>query len=153
MMTAEGPKLVEFNARFGDPECQALMMRLQSDIVPYLAAVAAGDLASLEPPQWRKEAAICIVLAAKGYPQAPQTGSEILGADADFGDDVMIFHAGTARRADGALVAAGGRVLNVCARGADLRAARERAYAAIEAIDWPGGFHRTDIGARALGQA
>ncbi|HEY5072084.1 MAG TPA: phosphoribosylamine--glycine ligase [Caulobacteraceae bacterium] len=150
MLTTEGPKLVEFNARFGDPECQVLMLRLRSDIVPYLMAAARGGLAELEPPRWREEAAICVVLAANGYPGAPRTGTVIRGAEADLGDDVMVFHAGVARRADGALVAAGGRVLNVCARGANLRIARERAYAAIDRIDWKGGFHRTDIGWRAL---
>ena len=91
-----------------------------------------------------------MVLAARGYPEAPHAGSVIAGAEADFGDDVVVFHAGTARREDGALVAAGGRVLNVCARGADLAEARARAYAAIARIDWPEGFHRTDIGWRGL---
>ena len=150
MLTAEGPKLVEYNARFGDPECQVLMLRLKSDLVPYLMGAATGRLAELDPPQWRDEAAICVVLAAKGYPEAPEGGTPIKGADADFGEDVAVFHAGTARGADGALVAAGGRVLNVCARGATLKEARERAYAAVDAIDWPGGFHRRDIGWRAL---
>jgi phosphoribosylamine--glycine ligase len=150
MVTADGPKLVEFNARFGDPETQVQMLRLQSDIVPYLLAAATGRLAGLEPPRWRAEAAVCVVLAAKGYPEAPQTGTVIAGAEADFGPDVVVFHAGTRRREDGALVAAGGRVLNVCATGATVAEARRRAYAAIARIDWPGGFHRTDIGARAL---
>lgn len=149
MLTGEGPKLVEFNARFGDPECQPLMLRLESDIVPYLAGAARGDLARVAAPRWRDEWAICVVLAAKGYPEAPQSGSVISGAEADFGDDVVIFHAGTARRDDGALIAAGGRVLNVCARGPNLKVARDRAYEAIGNIDWPGGFHRSDIGARA----
>jgi len=150
MVTADGPKLVEFNARFGDPECQVLMLRLQSDLVPYLKAVATGRLAELPAPQWRDEAAVCVVLAARGYPEAPRSGSTIAGAEADFGPDVTVFHAGTRRREDGALVAAGGRVLNVCALGADVAEARQRAYAAIALIDWPEGFHRTDIGWRAL---
>jgi phosphoribosylamine--glycine ligase len=150
MVTDDGPKLVEFNARFGDPETQVLMLRLQSDIVPYLLAAATGRLAGLEPPRWRTEAAVCVVLASKGYPDAPQTGSVIAGAEADFGPDVVVFHAGAKRREDGALVAAGGRVLNVCATGATVAEARTRAYAAISRIDWPGGFHRTDIGARGL---
>ena len=150
MVTAAGPKLVEFNARFGDPECQVLMLRLESDLVPYLKAVATGRLAELPAPQWRDEAAVCVVLAARGYPEAPQSGSTIAGAEADFGPHVTVFHAGTRRREDGALVAAGGRVLNVCALGADVAEARERAYAAIGRIDWPEGFHRTDIGWRAL---
>jgi len=150
MVTAEGPKLVEFNARFGDPECQVLMLRLESDIVPYLLAAATGRLAELQAPTWRDDAAICVVLAAGGYPDAPRAGSVIKGAEADFGPDVVVFHAGTRRREDGALVAAGGRVLNVCATGATVAEARERAYAAIARIDWPEGFHRTDIGWRAL---
>jgi phosphoribosylamine--glycine ligase len=150
MATPEGPKLVEFNARFGDPECQVLMLRLKSDIVPYLRAAATGRLNGVREPAWRPEAAICVVLAARGYPDSPVSGSVIRGAEQDFGPDVVVFHAGTDRRPDGTLVAAGGRVLNVCALGADLETARERAYAAIAAMDWPGGFHRTDIGWRAL---
>ncbi|HKT52875.1 MAG TPA: phosphoribosylamine--glycine ligase [Caulobacteraceae bacterium] len=152
MLTADGPKLIEFNARFGDPECQVLMLRLEDDIVPYLVAAATGALAGMAEPRWRAEAAICVVLAARGYPDAPEGGSVIHGAEADFGSEVVVFHAGTTRREDGALVAAGGRVLNVCARGATLMEARERAYAAVTRIDWPQGFHRTDIGWRALGR-
>jgi len=150
MVTADGPKLVEFNARFGDPECQVQMLRLESDLVPYLVAAATGRLAGATPPVWRREAAICVVLASKGYPGAPETGSLIRGAEVDFGPNVVVFHAGTARRNDGALIAAGGRVLNVCALGVDVAEARARAYGAIERIDWPGGYHRTDIGWRAL---
>jgi phosphoribosylamine--glycine ligase len=149
MLTPTGPKLVEYNARFGDPECQVLMLRLKSDLVPLLYAAATGALATASAPQWRDEAAICVVLAAKGYPEAPQTGSAILGADQDFGDGVQVFHAGTVLE-DGVLKAAGGRVLNVCALGATLAQARARAYAAIDKIDWPGGFHRRDIGWRGL---
>ncbi len=150
MLTPTGPRLVEFNARFGDPECQVLMMRLESDVVPYLLAAARGGLADLPAPIWRDEAAICVVLAAKGYPQAPQAGSVIGLPDGVPDEGVVIFHAGTARREDGALVAAGGRVLNVCARGRDLAEARARAYGAIDRVDWPEGFHRRDIGWRAL---
>ena len=150
MATAAGPRLVEFNARFGDPECQVLMLRLQSDLVPYLHAAATGRLSALPPPVWRDEAAICVVLAARGYPDAPEKGSTILGLGSDFGEGVAVFHAGTAQRPDGQIVAAGGRVLNVCARGATLAEARARAYAAVAKIDWPEGFHRTDIGWRAL---
>jgi phosphoribosylamine--glycine ligase len=149
MLTSAGPKLVEFNARFGDPECQVLMLRLDGDIVPYLLGCATGALAGLPPPQWIDGAAVCVVLAAEGYPDAPQSGGAITGADADFGPDVTVFHAGTASK-DGALTAAGGRVLNVCARGPDIRNARDRAYAAVDAIDFPTGFHRRDIGWRAL---
>jgi len=150
MATRHGPKLVEFNVRFGDPECQALMLRLESDLVPYLLAAATGRLKDMPPPVWRDAAAICVVLAAKGYPGAPHAGGAIRGADADFGRDVVVFHAGTKRDADGTLRAAGGRVLNVCARAATLREARDKAYAAIGTIDFPDGFHRSDIGWRAL---
>ncbi len=152
MATADGPKLVEFNARFGDPECQVLMLRLESDLVPYLMACATGTLDQMPPPIWRKEAAVCVVLAAKGYPDAPIAGSEIKGAEQDFGPDVIVFHAGTSRDSAGTLRAAGGRVLNVCARGSTFEDAQARAYAAVAKIDWPGGFHRTDIGWRAIGR-
>jgi phosphoribosylamine--glycine ligase len=151
MATKDGPKLVEFNVRFGDPECQALMLRLESDLVPYLVACAEGRLAEMPPPVWRDEAAICVVLAAKGYPEKPVAGGEIRGADADFGPQVAVFHAGTKLDETGVLRAAGGRVLNVCARAATLREARDEAYAAIERIDFADGFCRTDIGWRALG--
>jgi phosphoribosylamine--glycine ligase len=153
MLTPEGPKLVEYNARFGDPETQVLMLRLKSDLLPYLHACATGRLAELPRLEWRDEAAICVVMAARGYPEAPLKGAEIRGADADFGPDVVVFNAGASVDADGTLRAAGGRVLNICARGPDLKIARERAYAAIARIDWPEGFYRSDIGWRALGRA
>ena len=150
MVTKDGPRLVEFNARFGDPETQVLMLQLQSDLVPYLVAAAAGRLPELPAPAWNGKAAVCVVLASNGYPDAPQTGSVIRGAEADFGPDVVVFHAGTKRREDGVLVAAGGRVLNVCGAGATLEDARANAYGAIARIDWPGGFWRTDIGRRVV---
>jgi len=150
MVGADGPKLVEFNARFGDPECQALMLRLESDLLPYLHAAATGGLAGLAAPEWREEAAVCVVLAAEGYPEAPVTGGLIEGAEAEFGPDVAVFHAGVRREADGSLRAAGGRVLNVCALGRDVAEARARAYAAVDRISFPSGFHRRDIGWRAL---
>jgi phosphoribosylamine--glycine ligase len=150
MATKHGPKLVEFNVRFGDPECQALMLRLESDIVPYLKACATGTLNQLPAPAWRDEAAVCVVVAAQGYPEAPKSGGEIRGAEQDFGPDVVVFHAGTRREADGTLRAAGGRVLNVCARAPDLKAALAKAYRAVDAIDFPDGFCRRDIGWRAL---
>ena len=150
MLTERGPRLVEYNARFGDPECQVLMLRLKSDLVPFLYAAATGTLDQAPVPEWHNEAAICVVLAAKGYPDSPKSGSLIRGAEQDFGEGVEVFHAGTIRDAEG-LKAAGGRVLNVCARGATLAEAREKAYAAVDAIDWPEGFHRRDIGWRALG--
>ena len=151
LMVEDGrPRLVEYNARFGDPECQVLMLRLKSDLVPYLLASAKGGLRDLPAPQWYDQAAVCVVFAAKGYPDSPLTGSIIRGADQDFGPDVTVFHAGTMRAEDGSLRAAGGRVLNVCARGASTQEARDKAYAAIAQIDWPGGFYRSDIGWRAL---
>lgn len=150
MATSEGPKVVEFNARFGDPECQVLMMRFDGDILPLLLACARGDLTQAPAPRFKDGTVICVVMAAKGYPDSPLEGSVIRGADQDFGPYVEVFHAGTKKRDDGTLVAAGGRVLNVCAYGADIAEARERAYEAIARIDWPGGFNRTDIGWRAL---
>src|SRR5262245_42567651 len=107
MLTAEGPKLVEYNARFGDPECQVLMLRLESDIVPYLHACATGRLAELGEPRWSRKAAICVVMAADGYPESPVTGSIIRGVDAEFEDQVAVFHAGTTRDPDGTLRASG----------------------------------------------
>jgi phosphoribosylamine--glycine ligase len=150
MATAEGPKVVEYNARFGDPECQVLMMRLAGDIVPVLLACARGDVSKVTPPAFKPQTVICVVMAAKGYPDSPLEGSIIRGAEQDFGPHVQVFHAGTRRRPDGQLVAAGGRVLNVCAEGDDIAQARERAYEAVRKIDWPGGFSRSDIGWRAL---
>ncbi|MGN6208440.1 phosphoribosylamine--glycine ligase [Asticcacaulis sp.] len=144
------PRLVEYNARFGDPECQVLMLRLKSDIVPYLLAAATGGLKNLPAPQWHDDPAVCVIYAAKGYPDSPLTGSVIRGAEQDFGPDVTVFHAGTSRGEDGSLRAAGGRVLNICARGKTLQEARDKAYEAISDIDWPGGFYRTDIAWRAL---
>lgn len=152
MVSPAGPKLIEFNTRFGDPECQTLMRRLESDLAPVLLAAAKGDLATAPALVFDPRPAVTVVLAAQGYPEAPLTGSIIRGlAAAEAMEDVEIFHAGTRRDEDGALRAAGGRVLNVTATGASLRAAAGRAYEAVAAIDWPGGFHRTDIGWRALG--
>jgi phosphoribosylamine--glycine ligase len=148
MLTDAGPQLIEFNARFGDPECQVLMLRLESDLLPYLQAAATGGLANLPPPVWRNEAAVCVVLAADGYPDAPVSGGLIEGAEAEFGPEVAVFHAGTRRVKDGALTASGGRVLNVCARGPTVEAARANAYAALDRISLAGGRFRRDIGAR-----
>lgn len=150
MATRDGPKLVEFNARFGDPECQVLMLRLESDLVPYLMACAAGTLDRAPQPVWRDEAAICVVLAAEGYPGAPKAGGAIRGVEADLGPAVVIFQAGTRRDAEGVLRAAAGRVLNVCARAPSLKSARDLAYDAVAAIDFADGFCRSDIGWRAL---
>ncbi|MEL7028296.1 MAG: phosphoribosylamine--glycine ligase [Pseudomonadota bacterium] len=152
MITGEGPKLVEYNARFGDPEAQILMMRLKGDLLPALLACATGDLAG-QSLEWRSDAAITVVMAAEGYPGAYGKGEPIAGIDAaDADPDVQIFHAGTAI-ADGRLVSNGGRVLNICALGPDLETAAARAYAAVDKIDWPGGFVRRDIGWRALTSA
>jgi phosphoribosylamine--glycine ligase len=150
MATRHGPKLIEFNARFGDPECQVLMLRLESDLVPYLMACATGRLHEMPEPRWRDEHAVCVVLATEGYPGKAEAGSVIRGLDQDFGEGVVVFQAGTSAGPDGAILAGAGRALNVCATGADLAEARERAYGAIALIDWPQGFHRTDIGWRAL---
>ena len=152
MATRHGPKLVEFNARFGDPECQVLMLRLESDLVPYLVACANGTLRHMPKPKWREEDAVCVVLATEGYPGPAKAGSEIKGAGQDFGPDVVVFVAGASNGPDGELLAGAGRALNVCALGQDLGEARERAYGAVALIDWPQGFHRTDIGWRALGR-
>jgi phosphoribosylamine--glycine ligase len=150
MLTAQGPKLIEYNVRFGDPECQPLMMRLQSDLVPALLAARDGVLDRVDL-RWYDQAAICVVMAANGYPNDPQRGTEIRGLDRAGADpDVKIFHAGTKRDA-ARLLADGGRVLGVTAIGRDLAAARDRAYHATDLIDWPGGFCRHDIGKRGTG--
>ncbi|MDN2567928.1 phosphoribosylamine--glycine ligase [Aquibium sp. A9E412] len=149
MITAGGPQLIEYNVRFGDPECQVLMLRLDDDLLPLLVAAAEGRLAG-HAPRWCDEVALTVVMAAAGYPGRLRTGGTIAGLEAAAaGEDVAIFHAGTALR-DGRLVAAGGRVLNVCARGPDIAAARERAYAAVDRVEWADGFCRRDIGWRAL---
>ena len=149
MITAQGPKLIEYNVRFGDPETQVLMMRLDSDLLTAMIATAEGTLETLDL-KWRGEAALTVVMAANGYPGTPEKGTEIRGlTGAGAVEGVKIFHAGTRR--DGArLLADGGRVLNVTARGATVAEAQARAYAAIARIDWPGGFCRKDIGWRAI---
>jgi phosphoribosylamine---glycine ligase len=147
MLTEQGPKLLEYNVRFGDPECQVLMMRLRSDLLPALIATRDGILKEVDL-RWYDEAALCVVMAARGYPEDPQRGSEIRGLDAAASDpEVKIFHAGTRRDGD-RLLADGGRVLGVTALGRDLAAARERAYGAVDKIQWPEGFCRRDIGLR-----
>ncbi len=150
ILTAEGVKLIEFNVRFGDPECQALLPRLMSDLLPALQAAYDGELKNFDL-RWNDVASIAVVMAARGYPEAPQRGSEIRGLDqAAAAPGVQIFHAGTEADANGRIRAAGGRVLNICATGTDLRAARDAAYEAVRLIDWPEGFCRHDIGWRAL---
>jgi phosphoribosylamine---glycine ligase len=149
MITDEGPKLIEYNVRFGDPETQVLMLRLESDLLAALLATADGMLGSLEL-RWCKDAALTVVMAANGYPGPPQLGSEIEGLEtAAAAEGVEIFHAGT-RREGSRFFANGGRVLSVTALGRTVGEAQARAYAAIAKIDWPGGFCRTDIGWRAV---
>ena len=150
MITASGPKLIEYNVRFGDPEAQVLLPRLKTDLLDLLEATARGDLTGVVP-EWREEACLTVVMAARGYPVSVETGSEIRGVDGIDSDDVVVFHAGT-RREGGRLVANGGRVLDVTALGATVAEAQARAYAAVERIDWPEGFFRRDIGWRAIGR-
>ncbi|MDE0408498.1 MAG: phosphoribosylamine--glycine ligase [Alphaproteobacteria bacterium] len=149
MLTADGPKLLEVNARFGDPECQVLLPRLKSDLLAALMAAHDGELSDFDL-RWRDEAALCVVLATEGYPGAYEKGSVVRGIDAaEALDDVTVFHAGTARTEAG-IAAAGGRVLGVTALGSSVAAAQSRAYEAVGRIDWPEGFCRRDIGWRAV---
>jgi phosphoribosylamine---glycine ligase len=149
MITADGPKLIEYNVRFGDPECQVLMLRMMSDLVPALIATRDGVLTDFAL-RWFPDPAIAVVMAANGYPGDYAKGSVIGGLDeAGNIDGVEIFHAGT-RRDGGSILANGGRVLDVTASGKTLAEARARAYAAIDKIAWPEGFCRSDIGARAV---
>ena len=147
-LTVRGPRVIEFNVRFGDPETQAVLARLETPLGGLLLAAAEGRLDEVEPLRWRDEAAVTIVVAAAGYPASPSTGDPISGLD-EIGDDAYVLHAGTAKGEDGTLVSAGGRVLSVVALGDDLIQARDRAYAAVEQIDLDGSHHRTDIALRA----
>lgn len=150
MLTETGPQLIEYNVRFGDPEAQALLLRLTSDLLPALKALADGQL-DATPITFSDQASISIVMAAKGYPAKPETGAVISGiADANALDGVTVFQAGTTENAARDLVVSGGRVLSVCAVGKTVKEARERAYAGVKAISWDGAQWRTDIGARAL---
>ncbi|MBE0578136.1 phosphoribosylamine--glycine ligase [Devosia sp.] len=148
MLTPDGPKLVEYNARFGDPETQVMMMRMESDLLPLLHATATGALAGHDVT-WKEQYALTVVMATQGYPGAYGKGSEIRGADAIDSDTLHVFHAGT-RRDGERLLATGGRVLNVTALGGDVKEAQSRAYAGVDQIDWPEGFCRRDIGWREL---
>jgi phosphoribosylamine--glycine ligase len=149
LMIEDGaPMLIEYNVRFGDPEAQVLMLRLKSDLLPALLAVAEGRLAGVSL-DWHDDAALCVVMATKGYPGACEKGSEIRGLAAAGADpNVEVFHSGT-RRDGTRILADGGRVLGVTARGNTIAEAKARAYAAVDKIDWPGGFCRRDIGFRA----
>jgi phosphoribosylamine--glycine ligase len=149
MLTKDGPKLIEYNTRFGDPECQVLMMRLKSDLLAHLFGASQGRLIE-EKISWSDKAALTVVMAAEGYPDSPQKGSVIGGLGAvGLHGDVKVFHAGTALQG-AEIVASGGRVLNVTAVGASVRSAQQKAYDAIDDLDWPEGFCRSDIGWREL---
>jgi len=149
MITKTGPKLIEYNVRFGDPECQVLMPRMKDDLLTLMLATANGELAK-SSVRWRDEVAITVVFANKGYPGSYMSGAEIRGIDrANAIEGVTVFHAGTKREGD-RIVSNGGRVLNVTALGKTVTEARERAYKAISLIDWPKGFYRSDIGWRAI---
>ena len=152
MLTADGPKLIEYNVRLGDPETQALLPRLHTDLLPMLVAACDGALGSRDV-QWADVVSVAVVMASPGYPAAPVTGGEIGGfAQAAAIPHVAVFHAGTERRGE-TLVAAGGRVLTICGTGADVASARAAAYAGVDAIEWNGTVFRRDIGIRALAGA
>ena len=147
MLTADGPRLIEYNARFGDPECQVLMLRFQGDLLDLMIAIDKSELADRPAPAFSSDTALTVVMAAKGYPAAPETGGAIEGIAQAEATGAKVFHAGT--RMEGAkLVASGGRVLNVTATGKTVRAAQAAAYKAVDAIDFPTGFCRRDIGWR-----
>lgn len=144
-------KTLEFNARFGDPECQPLLMRMKSDIVPVLLAVANGDLSGLSL-EWHQQATVCVVMAAEGYPGEIRSGDAIEGLEAAAVlDGVYVFHAGTTMK-DQRCVTNGGRVLGVTASGENVQAAIDRAYKAVSCITWPGVQYRRDIGKKAIGR-
>ncbi len=150
MITENGPKLIEYNTRFGDPECEVLMPRLKSDLLAALLATIEGRLKPSDLV-WSDEAALTVVYAAKGYPAKPETGTVIGSLEkAASVEGVTVFHAGTKQREDSSLVSNGGRVLAVTGMGGTISEAKSRAYAAVAAIDWPGGFYRSDIGFRAV---
>ncbi|CAD5298004.1 phosphoribosylglycinamide synthetase phosphoribosylamine-glycine ligase [Bosea sp. 62] len=149
MITADGPKLIEYNTRFGDPECEVLMPRLKSDLVPALLAARDGVLNAIDL-RWSDNVALTVVMAAKGYPGTPEKGSVIEGIDKAAAEkDVLVFHAGTQAKGND-IVANGGRVLNIVALGKSVSEAQAKAYAAVDLIDWPGGFCRRDIGWQAI---
>lgn len=149
MLTTDGPQLIEYNVRFGDPECEVLLPRIESDLLALLDAAARGTLADANPPRLSAQTALTVVVAAEGYPGTPRAGGAIAGIEAAEADGVIVFQAGT-RTAGERLVAAGGRVLAVTALGDDIAQARKRAYAAVDRIDYGDGFHRRDIGWREL---
>ena len=150
MITSNGPKLIEYNARFGDPETQVLMLRLKSDLLPALIACVDGQLSNFNL-RWDDGSAVCVVMASQGYPGEYRKGSVIKDIDLlNTQENVKIFHAGTVRSSDGELLANGGRVLGITALGTDISSAQASAYQAISKINWPEGFYRRDIGWRAI---
>jgi len=150
MLTDEGPRVLEFNCRFGDPETQSILLRLEDDFATLLKSAADGNLASTTL-SWRREAVACVVLAAAGYPRAPRRGDPITGIEEALAERrVSVYHAGTGRDAEGRLVTAGGRVLSVCGRGATLKEAVATAYRGVAHIHFDGMQYRTDIGADTL---
>ena len=150
MLTPDGPKLIEYNARFGDPECQVLMLRLKSDLVTLLSAVADNRLSAIPAPDFAPDPALTVVMAATGYPGTPVKGGMIADIAAAETHGAKVFHAGTLRSDQGVLRASGGRVLNVSATAPTVRAARDLAYQAVDAIDFADGFCRRDIGWREI---
>ena len=149
MLTAEGPKLIEYNVRFGDPECQVLMMRFADDLLELMLATSEGRLGALPPPRFSNDVALVVVMAANGYPGTPETGGRIAGLDRAEAAGARVFQAGTSEE-NGRLVAAGGRVLGVAATGATVVEAQAAAYRGVDAIDFPSGFCRRDIGWREI---
>jgi phosphoribosylamine---glycine ligase len=149
MLTATGPKLIEYNARFGDPECQVVMPRLESDLVELMLAALDGELLSVDEPRWSQRNALCVVMAAKGYPGSYLKGTPIAGIEAAERTGALVFHAGTAS-SEGRIVANGGRVLCVTGMGENVTLAAKSAYDGVHAIDWQQGYYRNDIGWRAI---
>jgi phosphoribosylamine--glycine ligase len=154
MMTDSGPKVLEYNVRFGDPECQALMRRLKSDLLPILLAAAKGELGKIEEPQWDERVCVGVVAAADGYPGTVRKGDAIEGVEAaEKSEETVVFQAGTARARNGDLLTSGGRVMCITSLGNNVQEARQRAYHAYDAIRYTGKFCRTDIGARRAARA
>jgi phosphoribosylamine--glycine ligase len=151
MLTHQGPKVLEYNVRFGDPECQPLLMRLKTDLIDLIEATVDGRLDEIEPLQWDPRPAVCVVMASEGYPGSYEKGHIIRGiADADSREDVKVFHAGTKLSDNGDVVTAGGRVLGVTAMGSSISAAKLNAYTAVRDIRWTGAWCRKDISDKAL---
>jgi phosphoribosylamine--glycine ligase len=150
MATKQGAKVIEFNVRFGDPETQSLLPRIEGDLLPYLHATATGKLAGMKPVPLKPESALCVVYAAEGYPDEPKKGTVIKGLDEPPQPGSLIFHAGTGKNKQGEWIASGGRVLGITGLGKTLEEAQTHAYSAVQRIHWPDGFYRRDIGWRAL---